>query len=487
MLEPKLRREATYPLLCLADHAQATCVSDTTESSSLSAAFRSAEPESSSSALPTDQYDLRSDSALASLHVASLRWATFGESVSRQEDNVRRRFSIASANAEPMFDMPEVKHPRLCQAVLEDVPDAPDLNPMGKPVDKLDRLANVGLDKATADGNRGRKKTGVKAWFAHCADEGFDPNMPLEPNSPLKQKLAAEWLAMRFVCALVSERGVSVDTAASYWSSAQGWHAKEHGIKIGGGLKFERLPAMLKGLRRLFGTMPKKVRRGLAPQALRRAMDLLLNPDNPEHANLRAAMAVSFQGLLRGEEFAIDNGKRWVSADRLNRADIKEINSERLVLMIHQCKNMRELKGKTVPLVIGAGGEFIDAVAEVMNMLKVDPAQGRDPSQVPLFRVPAHNTSITKETVHALVKNLMQAVGENPEHFGTHSMRIGGATALFARGADPTVIRTMGRWSSDIYQLYVRACFERCCEWTRKAGSAVVTDVVVEFDEVEAY
>ena len=45
----------------------------------------------------------------------------------------------------------------------------------------------------------------------------------------------------------------------------------------------------------------------------------------------------------------------------------------------------------------------------------------------------------------------------------------------------------MGRWSSDIHQLYVRACYERCCEWSRRAGSAVVTDVVVDFDEVDYY
>ena len=45
---------------------------------------------------------------------------------------------------------------------------------------------------------------------------------------------------------------------------------------------------------------------------------------------------------------------------------------------------------------------------------------------------------------------------------------------------------TMGRWSSDIYQLYVRACFERCCEWSRRAGSTRVTDVA-SFSEVDDY
>ena len=85
----------------------------------------------------------------------------------------------------------------------------------------------------------------------------------------------------------------------------------------------------------------------------------------------------------------------------------------------------------------------------------------------------------------ALLRTMMHSIGENAEQFGTHSLRIGGATALFAMGADETVIRTMGRWSSDIHRLYVRACFERCKEWTKKAGSAQVTDVALIFDDGE--
>ena len=354
-------------------------------------------------------------------------------------------------------------------------------------VGSIARLINLGLDKASADGHRGRQTTGVRAWFSHCKDEQTSPNRPLDPVAPLWVKLKEEWLAMRFVCALVLARGVAVTTAAQYFSTVQGWHAREHGVKLCGGLKLERLPQMLKGLKRTIQQLPSKVRRGLAPQALRRAMDLCLSPANPEHANMRAALAVAFQGLLRGEEFAIDPKVQWRSEDRLTRADIVELTSERMVIMMHPCKNMQVLKGKTVPLVIGAGGQFIDAVAEVANMLKVDPANHHSKQSTPLFRIPATNACIAKALVHDTIKHLMTSVGENPDHFGSHSCRIGGATALFARGADPTVIRTMGRWSSDIYRLYVRACFERCCEWTKQAGSAHVTDVVVEFDEVDAY
>ena len=54
---------------------------------------------------------------------------------------------------------------------------------------------------------------------------------------------------------------------------------------------------------------------------------------------------------------------------------------------------------------------------------------------------------------------------------------------LAEASAGEQVIRTMGRWCSDIHRLYVRACFERCCEWTRRAGSVVVTDVARIIDE----
>ena len=80
---------------------------------------------------------------------------------------------------------------------------------------------------------------------------------------------------------------------------------------------------------------------------------------------------------------------------------------------------------------------------------------------------------------------------ERTERFGTHSARIGGATALFAAGADPMHIRTMGRWSSDCWRLYVRACFEQTLKWTRKLGSQPVHDMHGEYEasaqEVDEY
>ena len=348
---------------------------------------------------------------------------------------------------------------------------------------RLDDLIELSLDLASSDGKRGRTHVGVRAWFALCEDVmGVPADRPMDPAAtPLWAKLEDEWLAMRFVCALVKDRGITPTSASQYFSSVQGWHSREHGVKLAGGLKLERLPQMLKGLRRIVGETPRPLRRGVCPVLLRQAMDQRLSRDNPAHANLRAALSVALQGLLRSAEYSSKSGK----SDKftLLRSDISDLSARQLILMMHPCKNMHHLGGKTCPLVLGAGGEYIDAVAEMHNLLRVDPAAAGSP----LFRDPATNKPISYSVLNSLIKELMASVGEDPALYSTHSLRIGGASALFAQGASETVIRTMGRWSSDIHRLYVRACFAQCLEWTRKAGSAKHTAVAVEFDEVDDY
>ena len=60
--------------------------------------------------------------------------------------------------------------------------------------------------------------------------------------------------------------------------------------------------------------------------------------------------------------------------------------------MMHPCKNMKHLAGKTCPLVIGGGGTFVDAVWELRNLREVDPVAEEFEGVTPLFRNPASST-----------------------------------------------------------------------------------------------
>ena len=197
---------------------------------------------------------------------------------------------------------------------------------------------------------------------------------------------------------------------------------------------------------------------------------------------------MAFQGLLRSQEFAHDPRKAWDPKRNLTRADLKELSSTVARFDLFVCKSHEFLASKSTTLVIGAGGKFIDAVDELHNLLRVDPLhRGESAMHTPMFRRAGTSQPLLVDDIMLAIRNIMRLAGEDPAEYGTHSLRIGGATALFAAGADMTVIRTMGRWSSDIYQLYVRACLERCCLWSKRAGSVEVTDLEGTIDEVDYY
>ena len=51
------------------------------------------------------------------------------------------------------------------------------------------------------------------------------------------------------------------------------------------------------------------------------------------------------QGLLRGAEFALEEGKQVNFDQTLSRADVRACTAEQLVVMMRPCKNIRHLSG----------------------------------------------------------------------------------------------------------------------------------------------
>ncbi|KAJ8530505.1 hypothetical protein ON010_g14408 [Phytophthora cinnamomi] len=54
------------------------------------------------------------------------------------------------------------------------------------------------------------------------------------------------------------------------------------------------------------------------------------------------------------------------------------------------------------------------------------------------------------------IKAAASATGQDPSNFSTHSLCIGGATALFAAGVDSLPIKLFGRWRSSAFERYTR-------------------------------
>ena len=337
-----------------------------------------------------------------------------------------------------------------------------------------DATVQAGLNAATSDGKGGENSSGVRAYKTFCRKYGRAAVRPIDPNAPLWVKLSEERWMMRFIAETIDDRTILPATGRAYFGAANAWHLRKTGIGFAAGMDLKRLAEMVKGLKKLRDGPPRQLRRGISPEQLRRGMDLVFPPNSPENVNIRGMLATMLQGLMRGREVGRDGA--WDSSKDLARGDIATLTEERFAFFMRPAKNMKHRRGKTVPIVIGGGGALIDACAEVRRMIELDPTPPGQEASTPMFRKP-DGTAYTTDDIRAIVRQICFAINEDPLLFGAHSLRIGGATALFAAGAEPIHIRTMGRWSSDCYRLYVRACFEQTIAWTRKLGSQQVHDV----------
>ncbi|EGZ24164.1 hypothetical protein PHYSODRAFT_325307 [Phytophthora sojae] len=52
------------------------------------------------------------------------------------------------------------------------------------------------------------------------------------------------------------------------------------------------------------------------------------------------------------------------------------------------------------------------------------------------------------------LKAVVSSIGVDPHQYATHSVRIGGATALLSGKADGLAIKLLGRWLSKTYESY---------------------------------
>ena len=120
-------------------------------------------------------------------------------------------------------------------------------------------------------------------------------------------------------------------------------------------------------------------------------------------------------------------------------------------------------------------------------MRRVDRLSPAEERTAPLFRDPSTGKPLSYECINTWTKRFAEVLGLPMEEASTHTYRISGATALFTAGGSEMLIRTMGRWSSDLHRLYVRCCYRTCARWGSKIGSAEVEPDCEEIDELQYY
>ena len=345
-------------------------------------------------------------------------------------------------------------------------------------------LRQTYIDAATADRSGGARTTGVRWWIKFCIyGRATSPVRHLPPGSPWADMLEAEQLLVDFVLWLAlcrpSGRPVSAKSIAKYVGQIRTWHNRTQRTQLCGELDSQLIRDVLRGVTRLV-PQPEALRRyGVRTQDLSQAIREQLDTDTVEGSMWAAALATAFCGLLRGCEFALQDGEAWRSAACLTRADVSFRTGpdgiEYMVLMMRPAKKLGQRKN--VPLLIAAGGSLLDPVRLMRRMIELDPVPDDQAASTPLFRR-ARGAPIRVRDVRGMVQQLMARLGLDPRRFGAHSLRIGGATAALAAGMSAAAIRAAGRWSSDVYRIY--------CRLSRQSAAGVATTIgSTPFEDLE--
>ena len=182
----------------------------------------------------------------------------------------------------------------------------------------------------------------------------------------------------------------------------------------------------------------------------------------PEGPILWAALCLGFFFLLRASEFLPLGyipfsrqlkGRQVLLFSKGEQCDLRNLGeADEIRLQLNGSKTNYNLEThrnhyKT--------GEAVCPVLAVRQFFQKYPNRylGGVEADEPLFRTP-EGWDIPREAVQMLLRRAAEACGV-AGHLGSHSLRFGGASALWAAYKDASVVRRYGRWASDAFHTYL--------------------------------
>jgi len=275
--------------------------------------------------------------------------------------------------------------------------------------------------------------SGVRSYVNFCERSGLTPFPVLESS-------------LCFFAVFSYNRGLASKTIKVYITGVL-----HQNTMLGSSAPLSLMPVLhrvIRGIRRRQGNSPiRKPRKPITTAHLLTISRFLSVSGHSVHDiyMLLAACFTAFFGLLRVSEFSCPTHSSYDPAIHLLRSDITfNPDFSMMSLRIKASKTDPFRHGATAR--IAATFDNLCPVGAMRNYLAL-----RDSHNGPLFKF--HDGKfLTRKSIHALLsKSLPIESGLN-----THSFRIGGASAALTAGASDSMIRIMGRWSSDCYLRYLR-------------------------------
>ena len=293
----------------------------------------------------------------------------------------------------------------------------------------------------------------IKWWEIFCHRRGEDPIRVVGAHN----RSAEESLFMDFIVHCATNVPRSEATIKTRLAAIRALH-----VNLGLDdpmADMKRIDLLLQGYSRLRGAPLR--RHPVTPRMLRWVRTGIRPQRSLDDAVLWAALLLGFFFLLRVSEYLApehaDGGKKGLRGiDLTPRRDGVPVTTFReadeVVLRIRGSKTDQLNEGH-VKNHFRSGNDL--CVVEALDFLQtLAPRRWREEKDAYLL-ISANGQPLRRAEVHACLTRAATALGGDPSRMGTHSLRFGGASALWAAYRDSSVVKRWGRWASEAFQGYL--------------------------------
>lgn len=230
----------------------------------------------------------------------------------------------------------------------------------------------------------------------------------------------------------------------------------------------------LKGIRRAQGDSTRP-RLPITTTILKLLKSRLHASSIPYHDKrmLWAAFCTAFYGFLRSSEFTSPSPSAFDINQTLLRSDI-DLQERRCLLKLKASKTDPFRRGTTVTLTSITSSTC--PVTALRNYVTAAMCTASHPPETPLFHF-QDGRFLTRHNLVESIRALLATSGIPSHHYASHSFRIGAATSAAAAGIPDWLIQTLGRWTSQCYQLYIRTPGSVIQDSFQQMASASVRDI----------
>ena len=173
-------------------------------------------------------------------------------------------------------------------------------------------------------------------------------------------------------------------------------------------------------------------------------------PSRPDAVMLWAAATLCFFAFLRLGEAVVPSDSGFDARYHLAYGDVRFSDTHDPQWMEVHIRSKCDQFCKGVALTVGKTGSDICPIASMLGYLV---ARGSSPG--PLFRF-ADGRYLTRDRFVSALKAALRECGIDSSLYAGHSFRIGAATTAAMHGLQDSLIKTLGRWDSSAYTVYIQ-------------------------------